>query len=584
MKKLLALLLALAMMIGVVAVLASCGEEPPAPPAPGPEEQEKDYSGVTENNLIIKLNLVDGMFTNMLKRYMSGEDDRFAANVDDMIAARNTAAIEATGITPFYDYIAADDPTAGWGANEKVILADMLAFEADVTPDVYVTAAYDSIGAAINGGMANLLSTSRDNGLNYFSFVEEGYNAAEDDKGYNYDLMRSFSPVPDKAMFMLASDYTIDVFRGLHIIPVSITLLEGMDVSRATGDFNVPNFDYNENGTFEIDELLDFVWEGKWTYDVMATLCAAIYVPAEGASGESFGDSIFGFYFDRSGGSSGNAITYATPFDHWSKTYDDNGVPTYTQYDNTAFQPMAAAWKNLMETTGAMRLTNGDVTAYTTLKTAAEAIGEKFGRNEVLFSENVLVGYIESSYYQEMEGSFGLVPQPLIVAGDSNTKYTTALGNAARVLSIGVRTDDFAAATAFVDYQSTHSSDIMKQYYRSQQYEATNGEDYNVRMLTYLRTIMVSQEAQFMNLYTWRMGLTDEILVADDEAAGRTAPEGGYLDFKAGTMVTNITQTWREYDDAVTGLGVKYTEKFMNTMTACYRYVVEKFVAMAETN
>ncbi len=598
MKKLFSLLLALAMIFGVMVALASCGGSNNNPPEENPGENGYAWTKEDNKKLNMRLSLHEQGFTNLSKRYITGEyTGSQTSSVDTMVAERNQAALDETMLG--IDYLYWEGTDAAWGNTNTHIIKDKNAFD-ETTPDIYITAVYDCIWATFSDGLANLVSATRDNGNNYFSFLKEGYDASVDDLGYNYDIMRSFSPVPDKAMFMLSSDYTIDTFRAIHVMPVSITLLESLDAKEAAGTYSaLAGIDKDGDGTFEMSEFAEFVMDGRWTWDVLAAFCQAVYEPNpnDTVTGESFGANKFGFYMDVWGGSSARSIPMGSPFQHFTKTVDANGVPTYTQKDSTEFMTLANALTALWKVDGAARVQNNvstdhdnaiGVKPYTTLDTsiwsslADAAIMEKFGRNEVLFMNNGVVGAIEFSFLQNMKGGFGIVPMPVITATPGNPQYTTAIGNAARCAAINASTDDFMEATAYLDYQSTNSGDILRAYFRSQAYDATNGEQYNLDMLEYIRTIFVDQEAHIMDIYCQRY------LYADNATNFPQSEKDKYFtgsaeqyDFSTKGSYAGIVDAFLKEDPAA-ALAESYDQEYMNTINVMYKVIVDKFLSVAD--
>ncbi len=598
MKKLFSLLLALAMIFGVMVALASCNKKPtPTPPGPS-GGGDYAWSAADNKELNMRLSLHEQGFTNLSKRYITGQDTGGqSATVDTLVRERNQAAQDETMLKVNYLYW--EGKEASWGDTDDHIIKDKNAFD-ETTPDIYITAVYDCIWATFSDGLANLVSTKRDNGNNYFSFLKEGYDSSKDDLGYNYDIMRSFSPVPDQVMFMLSSDYTIDTFRAIHAMPVSITVLEGIAADVAVGKYSaLEGIDKNGDGTFAMSEFAQFVMDGNWTWDVLAAFCQAVYEPGTDV-GETFGAKKFGFYMDVWGGSSARSIPMGSPFQHYTKTEVD-GVPTYTQNGNTEFMTLANALTNLWRVDGAARVHNGNtadsaydgalsVKGYTTLDTniwsslADAAIMEKFGKNEILFMNNGVIGSIEFAFLQNMKGGFGIVPMPVITATPGNPQYTTAIGNAARCAAINASTDDFMEATAYLDYQSTNSGDILRAYFRSQAYDSTNGEDYNVEMLEYIRSIFVDQSAQILDIYCQQyLSTANATNFPQSEKDKYFTGSAEQYDFSNNGTYAGIVEAFKKEDPA-TFMAEHYNEEYMNTINVMYKVIVDKFLAVAESS
>ena len=67
--------------------------------------------------------------------------------------------------------------------------------------------------------------------------------------------------------------------------------------------------------------------------------------------------------------------------------------------------------------------------------------------------------------------------------------YLTIIHNMGRIGAISVKAKaKFVQCTAFLDYQSTHSSDILDEYYKYKlQYDAAGGSAGNIKILEYIR-------------------------------------------------------------------------------------------------
>ena len=118
------------------------------------------------------------------------------------------------------------------------------------------------------------------------------------------------------------------------------------------------------------------------------------------------------------------------------------------------------------------------------------AIRTRFTQNKVLFGDIILVGSLEFSEYQEMNETgdgFGVVPVPLYRSG-TDDRYLTQMHNIGCCGAISSVTNKFSQCTAFLNYQSTHSEDILDDYYKYKlQYDVAGGSGGTVEMLQYLR-------------------------------------------------------------------------------------------------
>ena len=120
------------------------------------------------------------------------------------------------------------------------------------------------------------------------------------------------------------------------------------------------------------------------------------------------------------------------------------------------------------------------------------AVRNQFCANKVLFGDVINLGALEADEYQTLkEGSgFGVVPVPLYheVAEGSDETYLTSIHNNGRPGAIAKNTKKFSQCTAFLNYQSTHSTNILNYYYNYKlQYDVAGGASGTVDMLQYIR-------------------------------------------------------------------------------------------------
>jgi hypothetical protein len=105
----------------------------------------------------------------------------------------------------------------------------------------------------------------------------------------------------------------------------------------------------------------------------------------------------------------------------------------------------------------------------------------------------MLVGALEYEEYQSMrEGSgFGVVVVPLYdedAGFKKDAPYLTQIHNMARPGAIAKNTTKFVECSAYLNYQSTHSTDILNEYYNYElMYNIAGGAQGTVRMLQYVR-------------------------------------------------------------------------------------------------
>ena len=416
------------------------------------------------------------------ERYLAGEDPNAIEEIDDMVADRNSEAEYETNVAPVYQYYL-DVDEYGWGECIEKILTIVNSGTTKDAPDVYCNFTYDLVGASLKGAFANLKNTELKNG-NYFEFLDEDYDETVDNRGYMYDYMNSTTLSQEK-VYILASDYFLDLIRSFFIVPVNIKLLESVDDPLLT-------VDKNGDGVFTIDDFYEEVKEKKWTYNKVAAYSAAIYENTGEANPAEDIEDVLGFAVGW-GGVFASGVIYSTDITIISKEWDDSKGDYVYDYptDSPQLYELFDNLSTLVNSTGVAVIKSGaDVNKYGS--DCRIAVRNRFCDNKVLFGSIILVGALEYEAYQKLKGSsgFGVVPVPLYheVAADSTETYLTSIHNNARPGAIAKNTQHFAECTAFLNYQSTHSNDILNKYYNENlQYNIAGGASGTVEMLQYIR-------------------------------------------------------------------------------------------------
>ncbi len=413
-------------------------------------------------------------------RYLAGEDTSAKGDIDDMVSIRNTDAELNANVNLKYDYY--DDVAEfGWSKCIEIMFQNVKVGAAG-SPDIYCNFAYDMIGTSLKGTFHNLKNTELKYG-NYFQFLRDDYDASVNDRGYMYEYMESVTLSLDK-MYILASDYFLDLIRAFYVIPVNVTLLESVGMS-ITGDLN-------DDGKFSIDDFYEEVQQKKWTYNKVAAYSSAVYKNTGTSNDAEDIEDVLGFALTLGFQSSG--IIYSTDITVIEKTwnskkndydyvYPANSEKLYTLFDNIG---------TLVRSTG-VTVIRSDPNLSKYGASAPLAIRQRFCDNKILFGNIIMLGSLEYDAYQKLKdaGGFGVVPVPLYheVDMDSDENYLTSIHNEARPGGIARSTKVFGACTAFLDYQSTFSTDILNEYYDyNLQYNVVDGNVAGtVEMLKYIR-------------------------------------------------------------------------------------------------
>ncbi len=492
----------LASLVLVIVMLASCdgGNKPDDGKKPNGGNGEYNYNW-SETNLIMQLNMDDNKeeLSSGTRRYYAGQDSTQSSDIDKSITDRNRAAQTAANVKLQYAYLN-DNEGYTWGTNVEHIQIKVKSGDEDA-PDIYCNFAYDMTCAALRGCFANLLKEDYPNG-NFFRFTADDYNPTSDNyfdaekgEGYFYQYMESLSLSPESRIYCLASNYCTDIVRSFLVIPVNVKMINSLDADAVANIIGTNgDGDLNDDGKVDVLDFYEYVWAGEWTYDTLAKYSQHVYSNTSSASGgEDIGDTL-GFVLGKGSGLTPSGILYTSSV----KIITKNPTTGAYQYGetNAGLDSLVAALYNLLQTNGVTFATSSDFNTVLGYTPESELIGirERFADNKILFGGIVCVGSLEDTTYQEMreELGFGVVPVPLYQKENVNgekEEYLTLVHNVARIIGISYNSAKFSQCSAFLDYQSRNSADILDQYYNDQLTAATGGVagENNAKMLTYIR-------------------------------------------------------------------------------------------------
>ena len=424
------------------------------------------------------------------ERYYAGEGAYFA-EIDDLIDDRNLFAETAAGVTVQYDQFKSNE---GWGATAGLMTTE--ATSGTNVTDIYYNFVYDISGAQLNGCFANIKSDNYANG-NHFLFNKDGYVYESENYfdssvggGYFYQYMQSLT-LNNNKMYAVASDFCTDLVRSFLVVPVNVTLLESITPEKSwTGEMKN-----------DVSEFYNLVWrtdkekyaEG-WSYNVLAHYSAAIASP-DNTNDHALAGTV-GFAAGKTSGLVSSGLLYTAE----SVTIIDEGVqangtktPTYPE-TNSALNSLVSTFNANFGKTGIVAVESGsDFSAIgdNDAKTELQAIRNRFAGNKVLFGGVVALGSLDEEVYQNMmvDGGkgFGILPIPVY---NSDDDYLTLVHNLAKVVAIAKNTTKFSQCSAYIDYLSQESDDVLDSYYNQYLVSKTGGKaaEANKNMLTYIRT------------------------------------------------------------------------------------------------
>ena len=461
-------------------------------------------------------------------RYLAGdlEGVEDVSTIDQFVSDRNEEALKQTNVTVEYQYLP-DTPLYSWGQNIDLIDSEVRAKEPG-RPDMYCNFVYDMVAVSLKGSFANLLSTTMYEeghelaGLNYFDFADDP-NLEDTGDGYMMEYMRSLTLSKFK-MYCLSSDYFTDMVRAFLVVPVNIGLLETLkhsgtyDAATGKGDFLADRNTDDGKDNYSIEDFYQLVNDMEWNYENLAKFSEAIF--SDGAEGDESVDlrDTVGFALGTSSGLPASGMLYTTSVTIIDRVYDvDKGDYTYaypymvqngsgnnvefTKSEEGTHEELIAFCNNLndlFQNKGVIAVSSGETHGYA--GTDLKAIRKRFSTNNVLFGGVICLGSLEYHEYKAMNGQggsgYGIVPVPLYRTNytDANgdvkvDKYLTQIHNIGRIGAISYTTEKFAQCTAYLNYQSTHSTEILNEYYDYKlKYDVVGtGVNGNSEMLKYIR-------------------------------------------------------------------------------------------------
>ena len=532
--RIICLLLAMVMALGM---LVSCGDDAGTGNGGGTDKpgdnDDTNVSGIYDTywkETPINFQLTEAsdgkQFTAGTKRYYAGGNTSSTELIDVSIRQRNSAAEKAAKVKINYSYLP-DTSANDWSNSVDTILKNSTSYSAGKSIDIYCNFVYDLACASVKGCFANLkantaaTSASYGTGRNYFRFTASDYSFETDPskyfdsgvgEGYFYQYMLSLTLSDDK-VYCLGSDYCTDLVRAFHVVPVNIELMNKIDRTKLPVFSGVEFTDDMTN----IQYFYEAVWAGQWNYETLLKFSKAVYqeagtTVADGTPNADITD-VLGFGISATGGLPASGILYTSSVTIVNKekltaerkaailadTSDDTvvdgvttdrGLAEYIAGDylitypdaNSSFTNYADALNSLFERGTSQGVCVVDGTDN------MNKIRSSFVAGRMLFGSIISLGSLEDSDYQGMrQGSgFGIVPVPVYQAGD---EYQTFVHNNARIIAIARLTDRFEQITAYLDYQSRNSSDILEMYYNEELAQSLDGEvgNDNERMLTYIR-------------------------------------------------------------------------------------------------
>lgn len=521
-KKIISLLLVLIMILSSCFILAACndneGDDDPSKKPPINTGGEGDWwSQVMYDETELRFQLTEcpdaGLHPNT-KRLLEGKEEASLGRpLDDMIAERNDNAYFNTKVKVTYLYYGTDETLYGW-SNVMNTIYNEVQNKSQYSPDIYCNFMSDMLATSLKGSFANVLSESRNSAgvgtvSNFFKVDASINNEGYEHSGYMSDLMSSLT-LSDEKFYVIASDYFIDLIRAFFVVPVNRTLYNSIAPKMFLDDKNNNGvqdegeeiIDLNHDGVVDMNDFFVEVTNNDWTYDRLIQYCAAVAVDRNNNGSWEYVDTL-GFALDREGGMMASGLMYTTTCVIINKTWNEDdmqweyGYPQSKDANNNDVEielfGFISKVNTLFSSKGVTSFINDEVG-----KAPVQAICEKFVANDILFGGIITVGNLENSEYQGMKGEkggFGVVPVPVYTNIDPKTgekftyaPYQTQIHTSGGAGGISHVTTKFTQCSAFIHYQSTHSTEILNEYYDNNlTLDVSDGLQGNVDMLKYIR-------------------------------------------------------------------------------------------------
>ncbi|MBO7169637.1 MAG: hypothetical protein J6W28_00490, partial [Clostridia bacterium] len=367
------------------------------------------------------------------KNWMAGETTGTASMTEQATVERNDTAYVATKLSVKYTYLPDNDPNYGWSKNYERINTNQAK---GIYSDMYCNFVYDLMGASLLGCFANLKTSKA---ANYFEFYgDDDYGTTVGDStGYMYEYMTSLS-IDETKMYLVASDYFIDLIRAYYCVPVDIAMLGDLASNDILG--------LGRQNT--VTDFANAVLGNQWTYDLLLKYCAT-YGDAT-VSSDKKGFAIAQHSLSAAGllyTSSVRLFTDERRVAGNSFTPDGTNSPYSYAEANDTFYALAEALERMVTSSGVVRFTKSDTTG---LGSNLLYIREQFTNHKVLFGGVILLGSLEYQDYQNMKTGDGegfmVVPVPLYTAynPETNDIYSTQVHNVGRIGAISVKTSKFS--------------------------------------------------------------------------------------------------------------------------------------------
>ena len=381
--------------------------------------------------------------------YLKGPDaieDGVTPLIQQMIYERNRAADELLQTTVeyvFWDII--------YGKQKDQIDLVVKGNAADA-PDLFVNMIYDLGLELLRGTFKDIRSIPG----SFFDFTTAGWLT---------EWMENMSLTGDRA-YILGSDYFLDVFRAMTVLPFNMTM---MDLNAAKlAPAILPEGETLGAGEELTPYFFDLVDKGGWTWDVLGKLCEASWVDTDGNGSDSIYDTL-GIIATEQGGQSAGSFIYSCGETLTEEYKIEDPTSAYNgrqwiKYAETSegLNAIFDAVKAVFDGPGSMS-TNVSSECNTPEKPGAAYFLVKFAARELLFAGVCQLSALEDDVIQQMVDLYSVVPCPKT---DVKNAYNSVIYNDADAGAINVNVGPRKAKTltAYLQYCTENSPAIRTQF------------------------------------------------------------------------------------------------------------------------
>ena len=383
--------------------------------------------------------------------YLKGPDavvDGVTPQIQTMVYERNKAAHELLGTSAEYSYL-----DAGFDSLAEQIDTMVKGKDPDA-PDLFVNMIYELNREVLNSGFKDIMSIPD----SYFDFNADGWLKA---------WMENLSFSGDRA-YILGSDYFLDVFRAIPVLPFNVTLMDANSERLAPA---ILGTDETLGAGEELSAyFFDLVDKGGWTWDVLGKICAAIWLDNDGDNADSITDRL-GIIADEFGEggqcacsfiySCGEELTEVYRIEDPTSEYNNLQWVKYAD-TSAGLNRIFDAVKSVIEGAGTLS------TNYTHAGNSPEEPGiayhqTKFAAGELLFAGAQLLGALEDEVFQQMIDLYSVVPCPKTDAAKPYNSIVYSTGDVGAI-NVNANPRRARALTAYLQYCTENSPAIREQF------------------------------------------------------------------------------------------------------------------------